>query len=249
MTGKSRDVHHVVVDTVIDDLLDAAGRPLPTVSDATAERIQRSLQASLRPVSARPPLAVIAGQLVVALVASVLVATALRGLDGWHAMTLAQRVAMSIALGAGALLLCTSATWRLIPGSLPRFGAAAAGAIAVSAFVLAIVALFPPRASGPFVAEGVRCLYTGVLMAVPVALVCWMLVRQSTVEPLRQQGEMLGAIAGLAAVAILQFSCNRQQTDHLLVWHGAVWAVTAIGGLMIGRAVDRSQSVSSGERA
>ncbi len=223
------------------------GTPLAAVPGPVSERIRHSLHASLGPVRARLPIAAIVGRLVVVFLLSVLVASAARGVDGWRAMTPAQIVAMSLTLCGGALLLCASITWQGIPGSLPWLDAPAALAIPSAAFVLAASVLFPRHASTAFVADGARCLELGLVAAIPVALVFWLLTRWSSPHTLRQWGGTLGAIAGLVAVTMLQFSCSRQEAGHLVAWHGAVLGIAIVSGTLIGWVADAS-SPSRGRR-
>ena len=59
------------------------------------------------------------------------------------------------------------------------------------------------------------------LMAAPSTLLFWFL------------GASLGAIGGLLGASVLQFTCNRQDAVHLLVWHGGVVIVSLLLGVLV----------------
>ena len=42
-----------------------------------------------------------------------------------------------------------------------------------------------------------------------------------------------GAIASLFGATVLQFTCNRQEAGHLLVWHGGVFVASILMGVLI----------------
>ena len=48
-------------------------------------------------------------------------------------------------------------------------------------------------------------------------------------------GASLGAISGLLAVTVLQFSCSDQHAGHILLWHGAVLLISVCAGYLLGR--------------
>jgi hypothetical protein len=50
---------------------------------------------------------------------------------------------------------------------------------------------------------------------------------------------MLGAVAGLLAVTVLQYTCDLQQVGHLLVWHGGVLVLSTLAGSLVGDCVGR----------
>jgi hypothetical protein len=73
-------------------------------------------------------------------------------------------------------------------------------------------------------------------MAVPSALLFGLLVRRGAPLGAGTLGGTLGAVAGLLAITVLQFTCDTQDAVHLLVWHGAVLGLCALTGFLIGRA-------------
>jgi hypothetical protein len=54
-------------------------------------------------------------------------------------------------------------------------------------------------------------------------------------------GATLGAIAGLLAVTVLQYTCELQDIGHLLVWHGGVLVLSTLAGALIGDRLRRTE--------
>ena len=81
-----------------------------------------------------------------------------------------------------------------------------------------------------FVSAGIVCLVIGLLHAIPVALLSWLLLRRGfAVNPVAA-GAVAGTLAGLAGVAMLELHCPNFQTLHILVWHTAVLPVAGSAG-------------------
>ena len=70
-------------------------------------------------------------------------------------------------------------------------------------------------------------------MAAPSSLLFWILVRRGHTLASGMLGATLGAIAGLVGASVLQFTCNRQDAVHLLVWHGGVVIVSLLLGAVV----------------
>jgi hypothetical protein len=49
----------------------------------------------------------------------------------------------------------------------------------------------------------------------------------------------LGAIAGLLAVTVLQYTCDLQDIGHLLILHGAVLVLSTLAGALVGDCFSR----------
>ena len=70
-------------------------------------------------------------------------------------------------------------------------------------------------------------------MAAPSTLLFWLLVRRGHTLASGMLGASLGAIGGLLGAFVLQFTCNRQDAVHLLVWHGGVVIVSLLLGVLV----------------
>jgi hypothetical protein len=94
--------------------------------------------------------------------------------------------------------------------------------------------LFPWRASRAFVAEGWPCAATEVMIAMPAAVVIWLLARRGALFVDAALGAALSGLAVVFALTVLQFQCMFQQAPHLLVWHGVTAAILIGLGALIG---------------
>ena len=63
------------------------------------------------------------------------------------------------------------------------------------------------------------------VIAVPAAVVFWLLARRGALFGGARVGAALTGLAGVLALAVLQFRCMFQQAPHLLVWHGTTAAI------------------------
>jgi hypothetical protein len=120
------------------------------------------------------------------------------------------------------------------PGSLRRNPEWASVGILAASLVVGIVMLFPWKTPDAFVVRGWRCLRVGLVMAVPVGLAFWFLAQRGAPLRLRSLGGTLGALAGLLAVTVLQYTCDLQDIGHLLVWHGGVLVLSTLAGALAG---------------
>jgi hypothetical protein len=120
----------------------------------------------------------------------------------------------------------------LIPGSRQRISAAALLGTCCAVLLVVFAVLFRDYRTEHFISAGIACLVVGLLHAVPVALLSWLLLRRGfAVNPVAA-GVVAGALAGLAGVAMLELHCPNFEALHILVWHVAVVPVSAgLGGL------------------
>jgi hypothetical protein len=88
-----------------------------------------------------------------------------------------------------------------------------------------------------FVPAGLTCLSTGVLHAIPAALLAWWVLRRGCVLDSVSAGLAVGALAGLAGLAVLELHCANFEALHVLVWHTPVVPVNAGFGALIGWAL------------
>lgn len=99
--------------------------------------------------------------------------------------------------------------------------------------------LFRNYRSDHFVSAGIACLLAGLLVALPVAFLSWLLLRRGfAVDPV---GAALvgGTLAGVSGVTLLELQCPNFQALHVLVWHTAVVPVSAAAGALVGWAFMR----------
>jgi MFS family permease len=195
--------------------------------------VQNNLSASLKPVAPRRPAWVIAGQFGAIFVLFAILAIGIIGPAEFDEMSVPQIAGTTVVFALGITLFSICLAWQMIPGSLPRLSAGVFFALIAAGFAGGIVLLFPWHAPEPFFARGWPCLGMGVGLALPAGLLFWLVARRGAALGLVRLGGTLGAIAGLVGVSVLQFTCDRQEGEHLLFWHGGVLVVSAAAGVLI----------------
>jgi hypothetical protein len=123
---------------------------------------------------------------------------------------------------------------ELIPASRHRLSPGALLAVVCAALLIVFALLFHDYHSDHFVSSGMVCLATGLLHAMPAALISYLLLRRGfAVNPI-SAGLVGGALAGLAGVTMLELHCSNFQALHVLFWHTLVVPVSAAAGALAG---------------
>ncbi|MBI3682604.1 MAG: DUF1109 family protein [Acidobacteria bacterium] len=213
--------------------------PPGEASPELSGRIQGMLQSSLKPVSPRPSTRVLAVRFLSVFLLFAAPAIGMMGVAGLHQMGLPQMIGITVVLALGVALLSMSLSWQMTPGSLQRIPPKTAAPILTAGFLIGIAVLFPWRAPEAFLTTGWPCLKAGLMMALPAAVLFWLLVRRGVALNIGALGATLGAIAGLLSATVLQFTCSLQEAGHLLVWHGGVLVASTVLGVAIARLVNR----------
>ena len=131
---------------------------------------------------------------------------------------------------------------QVIPGSRQNFSGI--GLLAtISASLLGVFTLvFRDYRTDHFLAAGSACLVTGVLLAIPAAILSWLVLRRGfAVNPVAA-GLAGGALAGLSGVMMLELHCANFQALHVIVWHIAVVPVSAAAGASAGWALGTTRA-------
>jgi hypothetical protein len=212
------------------------GNPPSPSSRELYGKIQSAIQASLQRVSPRPSARAIAFEFGAAFLLCAIPAAAMMGLGGVEKMNVFQLIAITVVLPLRVALLALSLAWQVTPGSLRRISVRGAVNILVAGFIVSVVFLFPWHTPEALLARGWPCLRLGLLMALPSGLLFWLVARRGAPLEMKALGGTLGAISGLLGVSVLQFHCDRQETEHLLFWHGGVLLVSIVAGVLIGSA-------------
>jgi hypothetical protein len=223
-----------MTDEQVDKVLHEAAGSAPQVDPALLKRIADSLNSSLRPVRPLPPTWVLAVGLALICATVAAAAAARAGFFGIAKLSLWERLEIFSTLGILVWLAGTEFVSQLIPASRQRFSAGTLLAIC-SALLLGVFALvFRDYHTDHFIAAGVACLVTGVLLAIPAAVLSWALLRRGfAINPVAA-GLVGGALAGLCGVTMLELHCANFQALHVLVWHTAVVPVSAAVGALVG---------------
>lgn len=212
-------------------LLDAA---VPQESvQALAETVQAKLKQSLTPVTPQSSPRVLAAQFLLVFLLLSAPMVGMMGTAGLHEMNLLQLSGIVVVLISGAALLSFSLAWQMSPGSLHRVPPRIAVITLATGFLAATAILFPWQEPQAFLLRGWECLKAELLMAAPSTLLFWLLVRRGHTLASGMLGASLGTIGGLLGASVLQFTCNRQDAVHLLVWHGGVVIVSLLLGVLV----------------
>jgi hypothetical protein len=137
---------------------------------------------------------------------------------------------------------------EMIPGSRRRVPPFALLSI-VSVLLAGVFALlFRDYRTSDFFSAGIACLLTGLLFALPAAVLAWLLLRRGfAVNPL-SAGLVAGTLAGLAGIGMLELHCPNFQAAHVLVWHIAVIPLSAAAGALVAWALRQRASLGDRER-
>jgi hypothetical protein len=227
-----------VRDGEIDEVLKkAAAQASQAVDAALLKRVAESIQPSMQPVRPLPHTWVLAAGLVLVCAAVALAGAARAGFGGFEKMDLLERALVFSTLAILVWLAATQFVNEMIPGS-KRMLSPAALMVTVSLVLLAVFALvFHDYHTDHFVPVGLICLVTGVLHAIPAALLSWWVLRRGFAVNLVSAGTVAGTLAGLAGVALLELHCPNFQAPHILVWHTAVLLVSTALGAFLGIAL------------
>jgi hypothetical protein len=223
-----------MTDEQVDKVLQDASAAAPQVDPALLKRIAGSLQSTLQPVHPLPPTWVLAAGLT--LICAVVAATAAgrAGFFGVEQLSVGERVAIFLTLGILVWVGGTAFVSQLIPASRQRFTAGAGLAISITVLLGVFALVFRDYHTERFVSAGIACLLTGLLIALPAAVLSWVLLRRGfAVNPVAA-GLVGGTLAGLCGVTMLELHCANFQALHVLVWHTAVVPVSAAVGALVG---------------
>ena len=217
----------------IDELFAQAAKDAPAVSPALLERIAGSIKPSLRPVRPLPPSWLLTAGLILIAAAVALAGAARAGLYGIERLTVFGRLlifpALLLFLWAAAAEFAAS----MVPGSRRRVHPAVLMAVSCLALMGVFAVVFRDYHTTHFVSAGIACLVAGLIHAIPVALLSWLLLRRGfAVNPVTA-GAVAGTLAGLAGVTMLELHCPNFQVLHVLVWHTAVIPISAAVGALV----------------
>ena len=216
-----------MTDLEIDDILQSAAASPREVPAHLLERIADSIAPSLRPVRLLPPIWVLSSALGLIGAAVALIGAARAGFQGFEALGFLSRVLILGALAVFTWAAARRAVNEWTPGSPRRLSTR--GLVAAFSVALAVVfaLLFDDYRTENFVSAGLTCLSTGVLHAIPAALIGWWVLRRGCALDSVSAGLAVGALAGLAGLAVLELHCANFEALHILVWHTLVVPVSA----------------------
>ena len=218
-------------DNEIDGVLKAAQTPHGPRPE-TMKRVTESIRDSLRPVRPLPPKWVLTCGLILICAAVALAGAARAGFLGIERMNPSQYVLIFSALGIFVVTAAKEFVNAMIPGSRHRISAGTLLGISTLVLIGAFAVSFRDYRTDHFISAGLICLFTGLLHAVPAAVLSWLLLRRGFAVDAVSAGLTAGTVAGLAGLGVLELHCPNFQAAHVLVWHVAVVPVSAAAGTL-----------------
>lgn len=168
-----------------------------------------------------------------------LLAAAFVRMWGYFAMTPLQRSIYYGLVTFVGLVFAMAAAQAAIPGAKVRVRSGRLAIASVIVLAVAVSALFPTFGFDRFVSRGVPCLRLGCICAALFALLATVLLKRGYVTNPGATSVLIGCFAGFSGVAVLSLHCQLLEAPHIIVWHFGAMAVSALGGLVIGRILQR----------
>jgi hypothetical protein len=219
-----------VKDREIDEILKRAAGASHDVDPALLNRIARSMESSMRPVRPLPPAWVLTSGLVLICATVALAGAARSGFYGIQKLSSVERALIFPALGALIWLAAATSVSERIPGSRHRVSPGFLLGAGSLALLVIFAVLFHDYRTDHFVSQGIICLTTGLLYAIPAALGSWLLLRRGFAVNSVAAGLAAGTLAGLAGLSMLELHCANFETLHIMLWHTAVLPLSAAAG-------------------
>ncbi len=221
-------------DKEIDEILKRAAQAPHEVDPALLDRVAESIGSSLRPLRPLPPAWVLAGGLALICAAVALAGAARAGFYGIQALSVLERALIFPTLGILIWLGAAVSVGEMIPGSRRRVAPGFLLGAGSLALLVVFVVLFHDYRTDHFVSHGVVCLAAGLLHAIPAALASWFLLRRGFAVNSVAAGLVVGTLAGLAGVTMLELHCANLEAPHVMLWHTAVMPVSGAAGALLG---------------
>ena len=221
-------------DKEIDEILKQAAQAPQDVAPALLDRVAKSIGSSLRPVRPVPPAWVLAGGLALICLAVAAAGAARAGFNGIQKLSVLERALIFPALGILIWLGAAAAASEMIPGSRRRTAPGILLGGGSLGLLIVFAVLFHDYRTDHYVSQGIVCLSAGLLHAIPAALASWFLLRRGFAVNAVAAGLVVGTLAGLAGVTMLELHCANLETLHVMLWHTAVMPVSAAAGALVG---------------
>ncbi len=220
-------------DEEVDDVLIRVAQASLDLKPETLQRAADSIKESLRPVRPMQSTWILSSELVLVCAAVSLSGAARAGFFGFERMDLLERSLIFPAIVLVAWLAGNAFVNEMIPGSLRRFSSGALLGFSSAALLVVFAFLFRNYQTDHFFSIGIVCLFTGLLHAVPVSLLGWLLLRRGFALNSVSAGLAAGTLGGLGGVAMLELHCPNFQAAHILVWHTAVVPLSGAVGALV----------------
>jgi len=217
----------------MDNILKQAGQVPYEVDPALLDRVSSSIGSSLSPVRPLPPSWVLQGGLVAISAGIALAGAARAGFYGFEKLGIAERAVIFSALAIFVLLAAAVLVAENIPGSRLVVSSRVLLLIVTLAMLGVFAGLFHDYQTSHFISAGIICLLTGLLHAIPTALLGWWVLRRGFAVDSVAAGLVGGTLAGLAGLTMLELHCPNFEALHILIWHTAVVPVSGAAGALL----------------
>jgi len=229
-------VHCADCRTLVNVLLE--GERTAAAPDKQVKRIQARILEDLKPVRPLAPSRFFLFACAIIFLSIVAIGVTPFGMNGWGALSMAQRFTVFAVLAASAVLLAISMVGQMVPGSKYALAPAALPIGILTALVVAIAATFRSKEESAFLADGLACVRSGLTYSIPAALLFWLLVRRGAILFPKLIGAAAGGLAGLIGLSVLEINCSNLNVFHILVWHWGVVLISSVAGVLFGAAVE-----------
>lgn len=226
-----------MTDHPVDKALREASEVAARTDPELLKQIAGSLQSSLRPVRPLPPTWMLAAGMTLICAAVATAAAARLGFHGIEKLSVWERALILSTLGILAWTWGVEFVSRLIPGSRQPLSAGTLLSISTTVMLGVFALVFRDYRTDHFISAGLTCLLSGLLMAIPAALLSSWLLRRGFAINTVAAGFAGGALAGLCGATMLELHCANFQALHVLVWHTGVVPVSAAVGALVGWAL------------
>ena len=220
-------------DEEIDDVLNEMAKAPQLLKTETLQHLADSVKPSLRPVRPLPPTWVLTGSLVLICAAIALAGAARAGFYGIEKMDLLKRALIFPILLVFALTAGSGFVGEMIPGSRRRIPPSALLSLVIALLAGVFALLFRDYRTSDFFSAGIACLLTGLLFALPAALLAWLVLRRGFAVNPPSAGLVAGTLGGLAGLGMLELHCPNFQAAHVLLWHIALIPLSAAVGAFV----------------
>jgi hypothetical protein len=208
--------------------------PAGEVDPAIVERAKQAIVPSLQPVRPAPSPAVQTVVLVMACAVIAWLGAQLSGFEGFFALSVVERVVIFTSLALFTWMGARVFASEMIPGSGLPIRPGWLLSVVCAAIACEFLFFFHDYDMGGFVPQGIECLVNGLLHAIPVGIVAWIVLRRGfAVEPVGA-GVAAGILAGLGGVGLLELHCPNLKVMHQTIWHLAVLPLSGIVGGALG---------------
>ena len=218
----------------LDSILNRSAGDPQDLKPEVLSRIAESVRPALSPVRPLPSLWRLTSAVALVCASVSVLGAARSGFVGFAKMDSLERWLIFCLLALLAWVAAGSFVRAMIPGSRRYMGETALLGWTLLALLGVFALLFRDYTIQDFVPVGLTCLATGLLHALPAALVAWWLLRRGFAVDAVKAGLSAGIVGGLAGVGILELHCPNFEAAHILVWHVAVLPVSAALGASLG---------------